>query len=364
MKNKVLFLILFLFLGKMYGQIQTHFSFQQGKTLRIHPRYPQTPFAAKGVETGVRFYAKGNPQWHRIFHHPKVGLVFTFWDLGNPQVLGKVYSVLPTLGQTLVGRKKWKWEYDLGFSLAYFTKPYRRVANPTNIAVGSHLSSQLFLRTDFQYILTPSLSFMLGGGFTHCSNGNTTSPNLGVNIPSVMTGVIYTAPTKNKPETEELVLPVWKNEYLYGIRIGGGLTENIAPNGPKYTMLTSNVFWGKDANRWLSWRIGAEVFYSQKAHETLIDGEIIPKGINHHSVGMSVYGGGEITAGHISVLAQAGPYLLNPYMMNYRIYTKFGFQFYPFDRQDRKRKQVFAGVYVHAHSGEADFAELGLGYLF
>ncbi|MBX7242266.1 MAG: acyloxyacyl hydrolase [Bacteroidia bacterium] len=347
------------------AQTQYYCFFQQGKTLRIHPRYPEMDFAAKGLEAGIFRYGNGKAPWHTVFKNAGAGIAFSYWNPGSPQVLGKIYSVTPCFGQILLRKSRWKWDYETGFSLAWFSKPYNRTTNPGNIAVGSHVSSISFLRTKIRYSVFPSVALSLGAGITHSSNGSTTSPNLGVNIPSFLVGVSYEIPGKKSPELTKNPLPDWKNEYFYGIRTGIGITENLVPDGPKYPVFTTNVFWGKEASPWFSWRTGAEVFYSQKSREAILEGELIPKGLNHRSTGVVIYGGGEITAGHISLLAQAGPYLINPFLMEkYRIYTKFGFQFYPFDKQLKKDKQLYMGVYVHAHSGEADFAETGIGYLF
>ncbi len=365
MTKKRLFLLLMIFPFFLGAQSQYYCLIQGGKTLRIHPRYPETPFVAKGVEAGVFWKGSGKAPWHTVFKNPESGIAFCYWDLGNPSVLGKAYSVLPTFGQILYEKRKWSLGYDFGFSLTWFSKPYNRLTNPLNIAAGSHLSSISFLRTRIQYRIYPSCLLFLGASITHSSNGNTTSPNLGVNIPSALLGVSYEIPSKVHSNSTKTPLPEWKNEYFYGIRTGFGITENIAPDGPKYPIFTTNFFWGKEASPWFSWRTGTEIFYSQKAREALLEGEVLPKKLNHGSTGVVIYGGGEITAGHISLLAQAGPYLINPYQMEkYRIYTKFGFQFYPYDKQIKRDKQFYGGVYVHAHSGEADFAEIGIGYLF
>ncbi len=338
-----------------------------GKTVRIHPRYPKTPCFSKGIEGYISLTPSGKAPWHSLLRGPHFGFSFGIWSPGNPEVLGKMYSFMPVFGQLLAEKERWEWDYEIGASLVWFTRPYHRQTNPSNIAVGSHLSSLSFLRTRFFFTLMPSVSLMTGVGIIHSSNGGTSSPNLGVNIPECMVGIMYSVGNfSSKTQIKEYSRPPnRKNAYLWGIRIGLGMTENLAPGGPKYGVSTANIFWGKEATPWLNWRVGSEVFYSYRSKAALIEGEITTKGLNHKATGVVVYGGGEIVAGHIGLLMQAGTYLINPIQMeDYRIYTKLGIQFYPFDRQERNKRQFYTGVYVHAHSGEADFAEIGVGYLF
>ncbi|MFC7666089.1 acyloxyacyl hydrolase [Hymenobacter humi] len=79
----------------------------------------------------------------------------------------------------------------MGAGLAYLTNPYNRDTNRKNNIASSFLNATLQLRFEYDYALTPHLGLLAGLGLNHYSNGATTKPNFGVNLPSVVLGLNY-----------------------------------------------------------------------------------------------------------------------------------------------------------------------------
>ncbi|HWB62103.1 MAG TPA: hypothetical protein VG603_01240, partial [Chitinophagales bacterium] len=93
-----------------------------------------------------------------------------------------------------------------------------------------------------------------------------------------------------------------------------------------------------------------------------------------------VFVGLEIPVGHFAISLEAGPNVYKPaYHAFYNYYEKstefnyytkqfiaarFGANYYIFDPYTHLRNNVFIGAYVSANSGQAEFLEMNVGYIF
>lgn len=348
---------IFLLSDGLHAQQKLSFSYKTGQVLPIHPDYPPSTLA-HGFCLAWTKALHGKAAWHHLLKNPSLQLGFQYWTLGNPEVLGNVFTLQPELLLPIHKRMK----VEIGTSIAYFTKTYEPELNPTNIAVGSHLSSTSNLGISYACPIANHYEIALGIGMSHFSNANTSTPNLGVNIPYVSVQAGKKLGNQQAQETAPPMLPDLDKRLHLNLRGGIGMTEALTPNGPKYPIYTLTAFVQKPISRIFRWRAGLEGLYSVYARSSMLDMEM--KDYLSRTYGAVLFGGFSCMLSRISLIGQAGPYLYKPYGMNYKLYTKFGAEFYPFDTQLRPRKQWFLGIYVHAHSGQADFGELGVGYVF
>lgn len=343
-------------------------AFHYGRVVKNNHIFPALPQNSPAIEVAYSQKVSGKKTWHSIYHFPEIGISLLWINLGNPDVLGQGISIIPYFSQDLIRRKKFHFQYTLGASLGYISKPYDRVSNPTNNVLGSHINNYSFAQGSFFHQISDKIEVYYGLRASHFSNGNTSIPNLGINIPTGVVGMKYHFLPKTQPQNksaDSLIYPKQKvfSKISPSFRVALGITEKGTAGGPKYPIYLAsfslNTIWKKQ----LRVKLGTEWFYAMGGRELIVNEEFgLPK--FKSSMGGIVYVGGEFLLGRVGLLAQAGPYLIKPYQMNHLLYTKLGVQFYLKNQQHFIHNQPFIGVYVHSHTGEADFTEVGFGWIF
>jgi Lipid A 3-O-deacylase (PagL) len=285
-------------------------------------------------------------------------LSFSVYPLGC-----KVLVLQPIFNQTIFCTKNLNFYYQASLSLAYFSRRYHWFTNPTNTAVGSHISSTGYMGFGLGYQFPEKIRLEMTVGLSHFSNANSSSPNVGVNIPSLSLAMGYKIKGE-QPGIKAKPLAELDPKIYSAVRVGYGFSEASTPSGPKYPIYTFAYFLNRNVSPIFRLRAGGLFLYSQKAQEIKKDLELPNEGLQENAFGATIFAGGELLIGHTGVVVEGGWNALRPFQMPKKVYTKMGLQFYPFDTQIHSRKQLYMGLYVHAHSGEADFAEIGVGYVF
>lgn len=361
--SEVFFLCL-LFLGLTHAQPSYEVSTHLGPTLRIHPAFPEVNPLSHVLEASILFPTSGKKIWHQRYGFPEIGLSLVYSSFGNPEVLGWGVSLMPSLRGLITQRQQWRIQYVLASSLIYASQSFDRVENPTNNVIGARISNLTHFGFEGIWQFHPKLAYVIGISGTHLSNARVRIPNLGINIPALKMGIRY-SPQQTQERKSASPPPSQKGLQVYpGIRLGYGFTSSKVPDGPIYPVYLAsfnvNTFWRNK----IRFKLGLEGFFNTSISEFYrnhqADWVPLPSG----AIGIALYGGFEYALGRFSIVGHLGPYLKRAELMDYFLYTKLGTQYYLFDQQLKDRKQVYLGIYVHSHSGEADFAEIGLGYLF
>ena len=81
--------------------------------------------------------------------------------------------------------------YEWNFGISAGWKPYDNDYNSYNGAVGSRVNAYLNAGIYLNWSLSRYFDFIIGGDFTHFSNGNTKFPNAGVNTTGAKIGLVY-----------------------------------------------------------------------------------------------------------------------------------------------------------------------------
>lgn len=348
----------------LHAQKGLNLSLHTGPILKINPVYPETTHIPYFGEIGYQLPENRAQLWQKV--HPRLRISFTthVLNLGNPEVLGF------GLGQTVdlnipiwTISDKFMLSLKYGTGIGFVSKPYDRSSNPENNAIGSQLNNitRLLLRADFvgQKDLIPFVSF----SYTHFSNSRVRVPNLGVNIPAIGIGVRW----KNNPEKASppslLELPL--NQHFMSVRLGWGAATVPASHGPVYPVYVGAIAYNRTLpNLRYRWKVGLESFVSYASYAILKDYDQPLPQTAWNATGVIVFVGGELLLGRFSSVAHLGPYVKTAFQMNYALYTKLGVKYHLFNTYNDIRHQPFIGVYMHAHSGESDFLELGMGWNF
>jgi len=328
--------------------------------------FPTITHNSQVFEVGASWSLSGKKAWHHLYNHPKVGLKAMTFRLGNPDIFGNAYALIPSITWDIRKRKNFRLQWTMGGSLSYIDKAFDRVDNPENIVMGAHLNYLFQIGIQGVWRTHKPVQLLAGIDLSHFSNGHTSHPNIGINIPALSVGIAYQPPKEQtfSPESPPKMSQHKRGIYP-GIKLGYGFAKLQSKDGPLYSAYTATAFLNKDIKHKFNLKAGTEWFFLSSIHDFLQNqNEPEPTNRAWAATGGILYLGFEAMMGRMSLIANVGPYIKRPAIMEYTLYTKMGFQVYLFDQQVRRKNQAFIGVYVHAHSGQADFVETGIGYLF
>ncbi len=309
-----------------------------------------------GGELNYIFRTDGSKLWQQMHHYPEIGFCSLYLYLANPQQLGNLSALYPYVNLRLNKlKRKTSLNLRLGIGVAYLEKPFDRIKNHHENAIGSHFNGFVNLRLNTAVMLSKSWRIDSGIGLSHASNGAITTPNLGLNMATVNLGISYIFGNKVLPLKKDSIPPVAKN--WSGMIIGvAGIKEIEPPGSPRY------MAYGLQANlyRTLNYKNklggGVELFYNNATKK--------------------IWAEDSIYTCKISDIIQAGIKISYSFNMDrLSLPIDFGYYFY--------KKQAYNGMFFHrvglrylvtkhiivnvtllTHWAKADYFEWGVGYQF
>lgn len=353
-----------------------------GKQLKIYPGYPDTRVTSY-AEIYAGFKLAGTKPWHQSFRYPQVGVAFVYGMLGNPDVLGHNFSLVP--GITFESRDDRKVPVDLrlGTGLAWFSKPYDRLENPENMVIGSHVTNITCISASYRKNINRYFALWAGLSFVHFSNGHYQLPNVGMNTFAVNAGVKwypYGKPELRRTEESELAVDhrVKANIRLgFGVNEFGSATKPIG--GPRYPVYVVNAYASKRVGRVSNLHAGVFLTYYTGFHDFIINQNYYSRGKFIKAGVVSLFIGHEFMFGRFGLVWQSGINVYNPFQREYfrmtygsgttaKIKTwwcnKIGTQFYLLKPEREGRFNLWIGAYIKSNLMTADFVESSVGFCF
>ncbi len=142
----------------------------------------------------------GERRWEVLHNYPSIGLTFYYSGFGNDSIsaeLGRVFALYPFINFPITPGTNSRLTFKLGVGVGYLTNKFDPKENYHNYAIGSHVNAAINLSFEYRQRIVDRLHWVTSAGLTHFSNGATRSPNMGINILSVATGLSwYLAPPK------------------------------------------------------------------------------------------------------------------------------------------------------------------------
>ncbi|MEO0899666.1 MAG: acyloxyacyl hydrolase [Bacteroidota bacterium] len=348
----------------LFSQEITHFHVHAGlgHVIPIHPDFPPRDQASRHMELGFQWNREKSLTWKSLYKRIQPALIFFIHDLDKNEVLGKSIGLMPTYKILMLEQGRSLIHLELGVSFSWFTQPFNYRDNPGNIVYGTHLNSTSMARLLYRLDLLENWGIELGGSFFHSSNANSRQPNIGTNILAAFVGVNHQLnPPNFHKEKEDLVLI---NNWGFGMRIGTGWASLGGGGGPPGVIYSSSIYAYRTIfQRRIRLLAGTKAFYNENTRNFIVNRDI-DADLPAAGLGAVVYGGAEIMLGHWSYVAHMGGYLKQDYLSNYDLYTQLGIKYYWKDQQLHEGPQPYLGAFVHAHSGQADFSEFCLGWVF
>ena len=306
-----------------------------------------------GLELNLQRQTNGSEPWHAWYKYPKVGLALVYYDYHNP-VLGKSYAASVYINKPFWRTQRQEISFRIGTGIGYFPMRYSQETNHKNTIVSSRLNATLQTRVEYDVALTQQLGLLVGLGLNHYSNGATTKPNFGINLPTVLVGLNYHQQRPFRPlNTAPEPLPTEVGRNFLNLSTSVGWKERNTTDHRRYLVNSVTLAVGRRVNRKSNLVAGIEGFYDRsllaQLQDTARTGDQLP---DVKKAG--AYVGHELLFGRLAFVSQLGFYLYNPYKSNKFYYERLGLKYHFTDR-------LFGNVDLKVHRGAADVIEWRLG---
>lgn len=305
-----------------------------------------------GVELQFTKRVFPNPSWSDAYNHPGVGLNALYMNLGNPDINGHVFALLPTFETGLGTHRKAQWTFRAATGIGWVTRRFDVYSNRSNQAMSSHLNGAMQLALTYHKQVKNS-HFKAGVIVTHFSNASARVPNLGINMPALYMGYsgLFSERGRHQmsPEKDLARLP-W---LLYG----AWATKQLNPGNPQhfniFTLGARRLIPAEKEHRFF--RVGTDLFLD-KTHVYVKD---INRPLNTVRLDeMSELGftlGYQLGISRVDFYADLGLYAYRPSNFKPPLYQRLGFALHFTD-------QWMAHMALKTHYATADIFEWGIGY--
>lgn len=305
-----------------------------------------------GFEVNLQRQTTGTAPWHGWYKYPKIGLALTYYDFHNP-VLGYAFAASPYISKSFSRGPKHDFSFRLGAGLAYLTNPYNQETNHKNTIASSALNATLQFRFEYDYALTPHLGLLVGAGLNHYSNGATTKPNFGVNLPSVVLGLNYHQQRPAPRINPNAPAPAEVGHIFYNVSTSLGFKQRTEGDKQKYLVNSVTLAVGRRMNRKSNLLLGLEGFNDRSLKATLND-TTRAGGTQPDVKKAGVFIGHELLFGRLAFDSHLGFYVYAPYKSSTPYYERLGLKYHFTDL-------LFGAIDLKIHRGAADVIEFKIG---
>jgi len=307
------------------------------------------------IEAGLSFQTDGSKPWHYYNKFPSSGISFFYGNTGSRKYIGKTAGVFPYMKFPVFRYRSFNTLVKAGAGLAWIEKKYDVQNNHKNTLIGSHWNAIINLGLFNEFRITNHLFLNAGLSFTHFSNGTSTLPNLGLNIPAVSAGFRYAFEPTPSFIQKNLKDSSYKGKHIniYGsvgvkqspwIASERHLIPNIQGEFIKSISPVSNY----GAGILLSYDPSLQREIPHAVKDLFDEGDI--------KLLAGIYAMYEYKAGNVSFPLQAGIYVLNKYSAS-AMFQNIGVTY-------KLNSHWSARAQLKTHLGKADYIHIGGGYTF
>lgn len=330
-------------------------------TGNVMPHAPDLAHLITGHPEAVMFsFSKkthGEQEWHSAYNYPEYGAYFLFQDFKN-EFLGKNYALGAHYNFYFLNRSVM---FKIAQGIAMATNPHDKDTNSKNSAFGS----KVLANTDFvlnykKENIIDKFGIQAGFVFTHFSNGRIKSPNSGINTYGINLGINYNldeeVPIKNIDTTITRIK--FKQPVKYNVIVRGGINESPIIGSGQKSFYHIGFYADKRLSRKSAVQFGTEVFLTNSFKDLIKYKSVAYPELNldpntdYKRIGVFI--GHELFINQISLEAQIGYYVYQPYKYDIPVYDRLGMKYYFNDT-------IFTGLSIKTHGFLAEALEFVIG---
>ncbi|MBX7093469.1 MAG: acyloxyacyl hydrolase [Flavobacteriales bacterium] len=297
----------------------------------------------------------GKKDWHKNFGYPSHGVAFYAGNLANPQLIGNGFALIHYANLHFIRKTSFEWNIRLGTGVGYVTKPFDRLENNKNNAIGTHFNGIMSIQTQLLF-KHQHLDYGFGISMLHFSNGSFKMPNLGINMPAVFLDARYHFGKADYPKKGSYELPAFTKSVYAAVLFSGGTRELGAPDGPKYGCLSLESFAAFRFSRKFSVLGGIDVM-NNGSLRTAYHTEFGVWDSKWDFTQAGVMAGLEMNMDQLKISFQWGNYVMSKYKGDGPFYHRLAIRYF-------FGNNIIAQVALKTHFAKADYLEAGIGYRF
>ncbi len=304
-------------------------------------------------ELYVEKQTDGTKEWHNAYKLPKWGVAFYTANIN--EYFGQIYTLHPYIAFPIKRGNVADLDFRLGAGVGYVSKPFERIDNFKNVAIGTHLNATFSFMLDAAFHISDPLKLHTSLTFTHFSNSSYAKPNLGINIPTIGLGLSYHYGVSEK--VEDLKITSFKKEkqkWKYTLRSTMGINETHAVVDRKFYAGSFSFLAQKRTSEKSKWGGEVNLFHNPALRKELEDlnKEINGKlGITQIGLGISH----TLMIDKFGLYTQVGGYIHSEYKEEGILYQRIG-SVYQFT------EKLSGILLLKTHLTVAEYMEFGIGY--
>lgn len=298
----------------------------------------------------------GGEAWQSIYNFPDYG-IYCLYQNFNGDILGKNYAAGAFYNFYFLKRHL---TLKVAQGIAMTTHPYDKVSNSKNTAFGSrYMANTDFVLNYKEENIIDKFGFQTGLIFTHFSNGRFKSPNSGINTYNINIGINYNFENvPNKPRDSVALNMKFHEPVRYNVLLRTGFNESLNVGSGQKPFYHIGFYADKRLNRKSALQLGAELFLTNAVREYIrLRAISFPEdhvAINTDYKRVGVFIGHELFINRISIEAQLGYYVYQPFKVDGAVYDRLGMKYY-------LSKKIFTGLSVKTHGFLAEALEFNMG---
>ncbi len=307
---------------------------------------------AIGGEITYFISTNGTKNYHKAYNFPKVGLTLFGSTVGNNQILGQVIGVYSFIDFPFKKNNSFELSGRLGAGGSWISKVFNQQLNPKNVAMSTHVNALICfgLRSRFYLGETKKTHIIAGIDLTHCSNGSTKVPNLGINLPYISLGLGHTFHQVEKSKSSDSFIPKKWNLTAIGIIS----TKEVFPTGgKKYPIYAFSLVGKKIFTPKTGMELGLDFIYKTSINAYKPQIHKTKEGIAQ----LGLYCGYVLPLDKLQFVLGMGLYVRDEYFPDSRMYHRLGMRYQLTDK-------LLINFTLKTHWAKADYVEYGIGYTF
>lgn len=281
---------------------------------------------------------------------PKSGVIFTYFDLDNSELLGKAFATSLFMEPQFKITPKYILGVKAQAGFVYANKKFDPISNPGNLTYSSNISNYLALGLTNNFLINKNTTINASFIFNHISNGGIKDPNNGLNFPGINLGLTYflnqvdfNYQRKNKSNL------LADAKYYISTFFSATTTRNLSTK--KYPIFGLEISRTKQLNGVLFHIAAIDLYQDQALRQKLIqDGGLAE---NQYRSGIST--GIGFKMGRVNFASSIGTYLYDPINYYNRIFHRHEIS-YAF------KERWSLGINLKAHTYIANYTDIRLKY--
>lgn len=358
-----LLVLLFVHNARLNSQQYIYAGYGPMKIIRHSPKIAyEIPAVSHYFQAGYARQTTGKRHWETYWRLPRTGVDVVYIQFGNNHTLGNAVGIMPSVSFNIADTKAALLSFRLATGLAWVSRPYDKISNPLNNAIGSHLNNITQFQLQGEKKISPTLAAVLGFHFTHVSNSKTSTPNLGINMAGIQGGLQYAILAEGAAHQVFRDTVTIRKRNGLDFMTGYGIAEYSFSGGPVYNCYLISAGWYHHFSPFFSLVTGGAYEYNQSVYQFYYQDFVEPAIAHQLATKWSGFSAVQLRFDKLAFRFYTGLYL--PYPANReRIsphYFMLQLQYFPLKRQSRISPYV--GVTMKAHAQIAQYAALVAGF--